>query len=75
MNWFQINIQVNEDFRYMKIHILAPQCKYVNFHISKIFIIIMCQKILACVLVESMSIREDKKDIWKFILFVRATKG
>ena len=38
-------------------------------------IIIMCQKIPACVLVESMSIREDKKDIWKFILFVRATKG
>ena len=38
-------------------------------------IIVMCQKIVACVLVESMSIREDKKDIWKFILFVRATKG
>ena len=38
-------------------------------------IIITCQKIVACVLVESMSIREDKKDIWKFILFVRATKG
>ena len=23
MNWVQINIQVNEDFRYMKIHIFA----------------------------------------------------
>ena len=46
MNWVQINIQVNEDFRYIKIHIFAlrgsynfispPQCKYVNFHISKV---------------------------------------
>ena len=23
MNWVQINIQVNDDFRYMKIHIFA----------------------------------------------------
>ena len=23
MNWVQINIKVNEDFRYMKIHIFA----------------------------------------------------
>ena len=23
MNWVQINIQVNEDFRYMKIHVFA----------------------------------------------------
>ena len=23
MNWVQINIRVNEDFRYMKIHIFA----------------------------------------------------
>ena len=48
MNWVQINIQVNEDFRYIKIHIFAlrwrdeiirsSQCKYVNFDISKIFI-------------------------------------
>ena len=49
MNWVQINIQVNEDFRYMKIHIFAlrwrdeiirsSQCKYVNFDISKIFLV------------------------------------
>ena len=25
MNWIQINIQVNEDFRYMKIHIFAQR--------------------------------------------------
>ena len=27
MNWVQINIQVNEDFRYMKIHIFALRWK------------------------------------------------
>ena len=34
MNWARINIQVNEDFRYMKIHIFL----IFFFHISKIFI-------------------------------------
>ena len=29
MNWVQINIRVNEDFRYMKIHIFALRCTYV----------------------------------------------
>ena len=27
MNWVQINIRVNEDFRYMKIHIFALRWK------------------------------------------------
>ena len=27
MNWVQINIQVDEDFRYMKIHIFALRWK------------------------------------------------
>ena len=27
MNWVQINIRVNEDFRYMKIHIFALRYK------------------------------------------------
>ena len=51
MNWVQINIQVNEDFRYMKIHKFAQRWRdeikgstqlrtllklvVVNFHISK----------------------------------------
>ena len=30
MNWVQINIQVNEEFRYMKIHIFALRCGMVT---------------------------------------------
>ena len=30
MNWVQINIQVNEDFRYMKIHIFALRWRAVG---------------------------------------------
>ena len=31
MNWVQINIRVNEDFRYMKIHIFALRWKLTSF--------------------------------------------
>ena len=39
MNWVQINIQVNEDFRYMKIHIFALRWKDEIFFFFFFFLI------------------------------------
>ena len=41
MNWVQINVKVNEDFRYMKIHIPNSKCNFASSGIRHLNLIIL----------------------------------
>ena len=64
MNWVQINIQVNDDFRYMKVHIFAlrygPEFFQILFTTTRLSSAFSCEDLL-------ISSLHRSANIWTFI--------